>query len=128
MLLTSRLGREYYREVIRSLTEDLYLQHLHYLSEKEECKCDEDEESDLLKFLQRSGVYQTYLTSMTRAASLLVNDVFNYTGDTSVMSREYQVYIVKNKSKAKHSHFYFLVEFRFGSLRLYGKRNELRDK
>lgn len=48
-------------------------------------------------YLQRSGVYPTYLMSITKAASIIVNDQFSYSGESNRNSKQYQVSLLIKK-------------------------------
>ncbi|KAF2902345.1 hypothetical protein ILUMI_03836 [Ignelater luminosus] len=99
IIMSSRLANLYFRDVIKQLTVELVHQHQHYLRDKERCRCDREEAGDSQSafriYLQRSGVYHTYFTSITKAASVIVNDKLPYTGDFNRNSKEYQNFIAE---------------------------------
>lgn len=113
-VVSTHLARLQFEDTIKQLTQDLIHQHQHYLKEKEQCICiifyrlfcflnnykyiitgdrvvPSDPQTEFITFLQRIGVYQTYLLSITKAASVIVDDKFPFPNDVNHNSKEYQV-------------------------------------
>ncbi|KAF5285616.1 hypothetical protein FQR65_LT13097 [Abscondita terminalis] len=96
-IVSEHLSEKYFSAALRKLLEDLMQQHDSYLSNLVTCPCTEFGEVDLpksfLTFLRKGGIYETYVTSMTRAITTIINEKKPYVGDTSSNSKEYQDFI-----------------------------------
>lgn len=114
-VVTSQLAEQYYKETIRRLTDDLNQQYEEYLDTLGKCGCicindwyslylnilnttclgpcsgdNPKEKINFLTYLQRTGVYQTYMSSLTKATSVIVNDKYSFDGSSDRSQAEYQ--------------------------------------
>ncbi|KAF5302305.1 hypothetical protein FQA39_LY10344 [Lamprigera yunnana] len=96
-IMSEQLSEKYFTEVLKKLLEDLLTQHDYYLKNGFNCTCaefkDTDVPSNFLIFLQKSGMYVTYITSLTRAITTLVSEKHPYVGNRDTNSKEYQTFI-----------------------------------
>ncbi|GJQ75037.1 hypothetical protein Trydic_g9656 [Trypoxylus dichotomus] len=91
-VISSSIAQETYNETVRQLMSDMNDQYLNFLEEQSSCKCPQT--VDFLQYLQQSGVYQTYVTSVTRALSTLIPEKYQFEFDTmNKFSKESQTFI-----------------------------------
>lgn len=58
--------------------------------------CSEDnpkETTDFLTYLRKTGVYQTYLNSLTKVTAIIINDKYNFNGTCDKDNKDYQNFI-----------------------------------
>ncbi|KRT82641.1 hypothetical protein AMK59_3552 [Oryctes borbonicus] len=92
LVISSSVAQEMYNETVRQLTSDMNDQYLSFLEERSLCNCPQT--LDFLKYLQQSGVYQTYVMSVTRALSTLIPEKYQFELDsTNKFSMESQNFI-----------------------------------
>lgn len=95
-LISSSIAQEMYNDTIRQLIKDMNEQYVTYLDERALCECDQP--LDFLLYLQQSGVYQTYIASVTRALSTLIPE--KYQCDVEGLSK----FSKESQSFIKHLH------------------------
>ncbi|CAG9823002.1 unnamed protein product [Phaedon cochleariae] len=77
IVLSNCLTKEYYKEVLNDIIEDMNDKFQRFLEENPNYRVRSYKTpSDFVKFLQTIGSYQPYLTSITKAATLLVTNHF----------------------------------------------------
>lgn len=78
-------------------------------------------------YLQRTGAYQSHLATITEAISFVVKEKFNYQGEISRTSKDYEVRFLSIESADPIVNF-VTVGLYFGGLLLFGGSNELGSK
>ncbi|XP_031339281.1 cilia- and flagella-associated protein 70-like isoform X3 [Photinus pyralis] len=108
-VISARLAVKQYRDGIKQLTEDILSQHDKFLVDMAACPCVQfgirDTKNAFLTFLQKNGIYQTYLSSFTKIACVAIKEKFPYVEETNPNNKDYQNYIGEVfSSLTKESH------------------------
>ncbi|KAJ8927140.1 hypothetical protein NQ314_020413 [Rhamnusium bicolor] len=79
-------------EVLNQITQDMYEKY-HQFLEENDTFTGKTIKQNFLKWLQNLGAYEIYLTSITKAATLVVTNKFKYKGSSEKNTKLYQNYI-----------------------------------
>ncbi|XP_071056338.1 cilia- and flagella-associated protein 70-like isoform X1 [Onthophagus taurus] len=88
--ISSKVAQDIHGETIRSILTDINAQYKSYLEDKTNCQCDLD---SFQSYIQKSGAYQVYITSILRSLSTLIPQKYGYKKNIFQSSNEYQKFV-----------------------------------
>ncbi|XP_023311235.1 cilia- and flagella-associated protein 70-like, partial [Anoplophora glabripennis] len=92
VVLTQHVSKDYYKAVLNQITKDIYDKYKQYTSLKEK-ESSTVAEKDFIKYLESVGAYQTYLTSIKEAISVVITTKFHINETDKKNSHLYQNFI-----------------------------------